>query len=423
MLTSYLHFQDIPLPIINHLLDEAIKICIQEGNKCSKSVDSLMKTESIDLLFLNSGVVETNSEHFGKLIKENVSNMSTDKAVHRIAGYQTHKSHMKIKQQPMRITRTKYSRHMMEDAIAQKEEDRSAAFDDAIRRICFGVSRRNDTVANLLIRILELNRNREIVLQSLCDLAVSNDNIFVECLNGKAECESAAYEGLCVITDSADFEYIFRTVKDKSVRICLVDFDKLNHCKNLCKKDIQRNKANLCYESVSVDDARVRKLLHIRISCVVYKGDCKHFTEKCFSCGILALKVSSYKQLEAISIATCNPVVSSVDDLEIDDVGYPVTLSVVEHIIVNTAQRQDKKGCLKYVVSMQFPRLIKRYATVLLWGPSSSVANLLEERFRSAVNRLSNILKSKKFTPGCGWIERRCLQKLGENQGWFMLIL
>lgn len=373
----------------------------------------------MDLSFPNSGA---NSKHFGKLIKENVSNECTAKAVHRMTGYQTRQIHIKTKQLPMRIVRTKYSRHMIKEVIAQKDEDRSAAFDDAIRKICFGVSRGNSTVANLLIRVLELNRNRETVLESLSDVAVSSDAIFTECLNGRSQCESAVYEGLCIIADSADFEYQFRTIEDKSFRVCLLDFDKLNHCKDSCDKDFQRSTKNVYYENATVDDARVRKLLHMRISCVVYKGDCGHFIENCFSCGILALKVSSYKQLEAISIATCNPVVSTVDDLEIDDVGYPVTLSVAERIIINTSKRQDRDRCLKYVVSMQFPDLIKRFATVLCWGPSSSMAGLLEERFWSAVNRIANILKSKKFTPGCGWIERRCMQKLREDQGWFMFL-
>ena len=307
---------------------------------------------------------------------------------------------------PRTVFSSKYSRHLTEDAVTQREEDRLLTISASIARICHGAARDNVNVEQILLKVTEIIRNRNIGFREISDLDLCIDDIFIEICDGKPETQSSVFEGICVADVVDDLRNTLNPIGKKPVKVGLIDFDQMLYCKKRGKSLDDTNRL----------DSFKKKLHQLEISCIIYRGEDKEFLDTCHAVGLLALKVSTLRHLKALSLATMNPIVPSIYHLEASDLGLPIVLSLKELTDESLRQRRAKKR-EKSVISLQFPGCSQRFITILVCEPIPVVTSLLEERLTSSLWRLRNILKEKKFIHGGGDVERKCISQLKEYSG------
>ena len=399
---------------MNHLLKEAVHVCIQEANKLSKSVDELTSYSTLRDSNTDDNKRSTNEvkRHGSLEVRTGASERKTTLRIGSASNTLYRPSNISNVSTSVQNSKcgdaaqgrqfkfiSRYSRHFADADTAQKQEHTSRTLSKCIDNLSCGVARGNKVIENVLISLLELIKESKSDAKYLSDLKVPMDNVFVEFVDGRPEIESKVFKGLCVAGDWTDLGESFHSFENKPIKVCLLDFDKSKYCKWTVTK-----------ESSLAND--VQKLVRFQVSCVIYRGERKHFKEECASKGITLLKVSSIKHLNLISIATGNPVVSSLCDLELKDVNLPIRLLSVGCIYESTSRGKGPHK-LRPVISVQFSNEAEDGCyTILLSGVTPTITMLLEERLLSCLNRLNNILNDEKYILGAGWIESNCMQKL-----------
>ena len=404
-------FQGLPLPIINHLLKEAVDICTEEADRLSISVDELPK-----LFKKHESMTEDRQRNFSEIERQLLSKIQVDrsKSIDRNFVGRTYaasnisdesSNHRKIGHGKVLKFSSRYSRHFAEADNLQRKEEALRNLSNGIESLSFAVARGNKIVEQLVIRLLELGKKSRGGARNLSELQIPLDNVFVEFVTGKSETESAVIEGLCFNVNQADIGELTHLFENKSVKICLIDFDKMKHSKNFVS------------QSSSAEDD-VQKLVRFQVSCVMYHGDDSGIKEGCHSKGIIPLRINTAEQLYAISKATGNPVLSSLSELQLKDRIAPVKLSFVGQF--HEARSGKGYTASRSVVSVCFLTVSEeRYFTIVLCGMTFALVALLEERIWSCLHRLNNILNSGKFVYGSGSIERKCARHLLDFSGNF----
>lgn len=398
--------------MLNHLLDEAVFVCISEAQKLSFPVSGISKTpEQPD--FPADQLIASGKE------RQNFSNRQTDIAESRtvVGNSSTQGLCLKnpilnefranlqnpneIPPSPSNVFRLaiKYSRHIAETYFTNREEQALHLLASEIKTISKGVARGNKVIEDLLIKLLELSKHSKRCVKRLVDLKLPLERIFIESLDGKADDESNVFEGICAIASNDTAEEACHLLDQRSLKVCLIDFDKARHCV------MERKNQN-----DSDFDRIVCKLKHFQISCIIYKGESKTLQNLCMAGFIIALKVNSSKILDSLSIATGNPILSSFNELTLQDIGLPVMLSLVGN--VHQSSISNKKQLLRPVISVKIAKSQEKYYTVLLCGTTPNTTVLLEEKFWTSIHRLNNIFKVERYLHGAGWIEKKCIEKL-----------
>ncbi|XP_065052736.1 Bardet-Biedl syndrome 12 protein homolog [Rhopilema esculentum] len=405
--------EGIPVPVINHLFDEAVDYCIQEAFKSSIYLDELTRPMTGRISDPQIKIVPARTTGFSKdavVQKPDKATLSQGSSIsnHRsqpsnfISGFQSRTS--AFDKSPRTVFSSRYSRHLTEDAVTQCEEDRLLAISASIARICHGVARNDANVEQILLKVTEVIRNRQNGFIEIRDLDLCLDDIFIEICDGKPEAQSSVFEGICVADVVDDLRNTLSPIEKKPVKVGLIDFDQMLYCKKRGKSSDDTNRS----------DSFKKKLHQLEISCIIYRGEDKEFLDTCHAVGLLALKVSTLRHLKALSLATMNPIVSSIYHLESSDIGLPIVLSLKHFTDESLRQRRAKKR-LKSVISLQFPGCSQRFITILVCGTIPVVTSLLEERLTSSLWRLRNLLKEKKCIHGGGGIERKCISQLKEH--------
>ena len=393
---------------MSHLFKEAIHICTQEAEKQSFTISKLTQFSSQG----ESTSQDTEREFGGETERESFSAMKIDKGRDTSFSGKSIAGISNVFPDSRKVARgralnfsSRYSRHFMESDKTQRQQEALLILSKGIKRLSCGVARGNKIVEKLLIRLLEFNKDA----RRLSELKVSLDNIFIEFIDGRSEMESTVFEGLCVTANATDVGELYHMFQNQPLRVCLIDFDKTKYSKQMVSN-----------EEGSVESS-MQKLLLFQISCVIYRGERRNLTEDCLSKGIIPLRISSPKQLYSISIATGNPVVSSLNELQLKDVKMPIKLTSIGNIH-EPVGRGGKSHAIKSIISLKFcTETEEKYFTILLCGMTSAMTLLLQESLWSSLNRLNNILNTGKCVIGSGRIEQRCTEKLFNDSGKFIM--
>lgn len=416
-----LDFQGVPLTLATNLFDEAVRVCTEEATRCSISIDDLIQLSNKSDPGFDGRISSCQTLHTSDakaVHSERKSLRSTSPTGGTVnknfpsngfgSGFINNKKTNIARGRALKFT-NRYSRHLTETDAAEKQEQNQCILKKKIHIISHCVSRGNRVVKKLLIKLLELIKEAKKHVENLKGLGFTLENVFIEFIDGKSESESDIFEGICVTANSVDVQDKCHSIEHQHIKVCLVDFDKAKHCKATMKNEIDD----------SVDNC-VKKLKHLGIQCVIYNGDNNTFKEIRGSKEIIALKVGSIKHLYSISMATGNPIVSSIHELESEDIKMPIRLSCVGHVHEPVGRGREAHR-VRPVISVQFSGSEEKYFTVLICGVTANMSTLLEERLWTSLNRLKNIIDTGKYLTGCGWIEKKCAEKLLSYTGKMFL--
>ena len=114
--------------------------------------------------------------------------------------------------------------------------------------------------------------------------------------------------------------------------------------------------------------------------------------------GILAVRRVKRSDLEKLERATGGRIVSNIEDLKPEDLGYA---AVVE-------ERKIGEDKMVFVEGCKNPRAV----TILVRGASDMVLDEIERSLKDALNVLRNVLRVPKIVPGGGAIELEVAMKL-----------
>jgi len=159
--------QGLPLPIINHLLKEAVDICTEEADRLSISVDELPK-----LFKKHESMTEDRQRNFSEIERQLLSKIQVDrsKSIDRNFVGRTYaasnisdesSNHRKIGHGKVLKFSSRYSRHFAEADNLQRKEEALRNLSNGIESLSFAVARGNKIVEQLVIRLLELGKKKQ----------------------------------------------------------------------------------------------------------------------------------------------------------------------------------------------------------------------------------------------------------------------
>eukprot|EP00794_Sanderia_malayensis_P003671 gene3671-4188_t len=406
----------IPLPIVHQLFDDALACCLEEIVK-----HELLLEGVVDIYF-NANENKTDSEcdvmlHCSNLLGSTATKTDIDTSqscLNSSSQSQTKYCSGKKECLPERKAfLNKYSRHLMQ---GNTEESQNDSMNELIKRLTIGLSRGNNVIAKLLEKTLGIVRSQNRCLH-FGGLKLDVNNIFTEILDNKPSEESFVFEGLCISIKSSDVSVLVHGMEGKFIKICLLDFDPLSHCSKhvqmpTAKKYSESRMSHVNHDYHNYDNGVWKLLSSFGVSCILYKGDKAGFCEECSAHGVIAINISSYKHLQALSVATGAAIISSLGDMDEDCIGHhSVKLSVLRS--PKKERLNDKtRGGNTTLVSIEFSQYGQSFITVMLCATTLNMAALLEESFWSACYKLRNILNHGQCLIGGGEIERKCIEKL-----------